>query len=139
MPGTVIRLLEAQTVDWSNVQANWSVPIVARDYIDMSGWTDGQLLARQHAGTTGGRGAVLTIELYALAPARDDPSQFFDPIAAGQSPLAGVALPMTAPYNFTLSTVFRNFGAAGRLRLILTQPATPQTAKVVLSVDLILK
>jgi len=144
MAGELRRILPVTLFDWSSMGASQSNSICAVDYIDVSGWKEGQLVVRAHTGTNIGSGATLNVNLISMDPAEDDPATLFTepPSLAPNGLLSNVIVfssTTNAPY-MQMTSLIANFGTMARLVLVMNQPAgSPVSAKLVLSVDLILK
>ena len=135
MAGIIIHLVPITKFDWSGQAGSTTVTVVLADYIDLSQWKEGQLIARLHTGTSIGTGASASLGLYGIDPAFDDPTQVFE---SGLLHAAAISLgPSTA--SMSMDLLVTPFGLMGRLKLTMTQPATPVAAVMYLSVDLVLK
>ena len=140
MAGTTLRLLPLTRYEWSNNVASSNVSIVLADYIDLSGWREGQLQVRIHAGTNIAVGTTANVDFLGIDPSPQEPAELFalGSILANSIVLSSASTTATGGIVY-IESLETPIGLMAQLRLTMKQPVTPGTGVAYISVDVVLK
>jgi len=136
MTGTMIPVLERTDFSFTTTVAGTMAEVPIAPNIDVSQYTDCQLLLRIHALSIANPGSTIALRARRVAPTEEDPAQFFRDTSTAWTVTAGTN--DLAPRILSVN-VGPNAGGWISIFLVVTQGSAGTTLTATLSAELVLK
>lgn len=136
MAGIVIPVLDRTDFNFTNTIAGTMAEMPIAQNIDVSQYTDCQLMVRVHALSISNGSSSIALRVRRVAPTEEDPAQFFRDPTTSWTVTAGTNDAAPRVLNVTVGP---NTGGWVSVFLLVTQGSAGTAITATLSADLILK
>ena len=135
MPGVVMEISPKRTFNFDGLAANQNATINIVDRVDVSQWTEGQLMVNVHSEDIGAS-ATMLVEVYADGYTDEDPSVEF----TGAAAIATVTLnSSTVAPSYSTAAFSAGFGPLVKVRVKGTMPGSVVSLDAALTIRMCMK